>query len=202
LHFCVICLIISTMSTETLSPPLAHLAASLDAAAAVVAGVGPDQWDRPTPCAGWDVATVVAHLRDGTWWFTAALGGPPPDGDPDGRPAAALRRAGEAMLAGFSRPGALDATVSVPLGDVPGTVALQLRATEALVHGWDIAIATGQTLVVDDDVAREALGFSEVALQMIPADRSPFAPPSVVAPDAPPLTRLVALLGRDPAWRA
>ena len=34
--------------------------------------------------------------------------------------------------------------------DVPGIVALHLRATEALVHAWDVAVATEQQLVVDD----------------------------------------------------
>ena len=186
------------MSTTTTTDPLVHLSAALDGAAAVVDGVGPDRWDRPTPCAGWDVGAVVTHLRDGTWWFAGTLGGPPPGGDADARPGAVLRAANAALLAAFSRDGALDEAVSVPFGDVPGIVALHLRATEALVHGWDVAVATGQDLVVDDAVAAEALAFSEVALGMLPPDRSPFAPPVPVADDAPALVRLVALLGRDP----
>ncbi len=186
------------MSTTTSTDPLTHLAAALDVAADVVGAVGDDQWELATPCAGWDVAAVVAHLRDGTWWFSGALGGTPPGGDADARPGPVLRSAGDALLAGFSRPGALDEVVTIPLGDVPGIVALHLRATEALVHAWDVAVATDQELVVDDAVATEALGFSTVALEMLPPDRSPFAPPRPVAGDAPPLDRLVALLGRDP----
>jgi uncharacterized protein (TIGR03086 family) len=186
------------MSTTTSTDLLTHLARSLDAAADVVGGIGPDQWANPTPCTGWDVAAVVAHLRDGTWWFSGALGGSPPGGDAEARPGAVLRAAGEALLAGFSRPGALDAVVRLPLGEVPGSIALHLRATEALVHGWDVATATGQVLVVDDALVTEALGFSTVALGMLPPDRSPFAPSRPVADDAPPLDRLVALLGRDP----
>lgn len=190
------------MTTETIAPaPLTHLSRSLDVAADVVDGIGPDQWANPTPCAGWDVAALVAHLRDGTWWFSGALGGTPPDGDPDARPGAVLRTAGDALLAGFSRPGVLDEPVRIPLGEVPGVVALHLRATEALVHAWDLAVATGQVLAVDDAVATEALEFSTVALQMIPADRSPFAPSLPVAEAASPLDRLVALLGRDPDRR-
>jgi uncharacterized protein (TIGR03086 family) len=189
------------MSATTTIDPITHLAACVDLAADVVAAVEPDQWGLPTPCAGWDVATLVAHLRDGTWWFAGAVGGPPPGGSEDADPGTALRTAGAALVAAFERPGALDEVVSVPFGDVPGTVALHLRATEALVHGWDVAVATGQTLVVDDVVVAEAHAFSEVALQMLPPDRSPFAPSHTVPADAPPLDRLVALLGRDPAPR-
>ncbi len=187
------------MSTTTDTDPLTHLATALDVAAAAGDGVGADRWTAPTPGAGWDVAAVVAHLRDGTWGFAGPLGGPPPGGTDDARPGAVLRAAGDALLAGFSRAGALDGTVAVPLGDVPGVVALHLRATEALVHGWDVAVATGQTLEVPDAVAGEALGFSQVALGMIPPERSPFGPPVAVPDDAPALDRLVALLGRDPA---
>ncbi|QYG95174.1 TIGR03086 family protein [Iamia sp. SCSIO 61187] len=181
---------------------LGHLAAALAVPIAVIDAVADDQWTDATPCPGWDVAAVVTHLRDGTWWFSGTLGGPPPTGTADARPATVLREASDALLAGFSRPGALDAVIPIPLGEVPGIVALHLRATEALVHGWDVAVATGQDLVVDDAVAGEALGFSVAALEMLPPERSPFAPPRPVTDDAPPLTRLVALLGRDPSGPA
>lgn len=179
--------------------PLAHLEATLDVVADVAAGIGDDQWAAPTPCAGWDVSALVGHLRDGTWWCAGALGGPSPDDDPGAHPAHVVRVAGAALLAGFSRPGALDEALPLPLGEVPGSVALHLQATEALVHAWDLATATGQALDVDDAVAEEALGFTVVGLDMVPADRSPFAPPRPVPDDAPALDRLVALLGRDPS---
>jgi uncharacterized protein (TIGR03086 family) len=71
---------------------------------------------------------------------------------------------------------------------------------ETLVHGWDLATATGQRLPGSADALAEGvLDFSRALLARLPEGRHPFAPPRPVADDAPALDRLVALLGRDPA---
>jgi uncharacterized protein (TIGR03086 family) len=82
-------------------------------------------------------------------------------------------------------------------------VALHLRLTELLVHGWDLAHATGQpTTGLPDDLAEQELAFSRVQLERIPPDRSPFAPPQPIDDAAPAIDRLAALLGRSPAEAA
>jgi hypothetical protein len=48
------------------------------------------------------------------------------------------------LLTAFRSPGVLERVFTVPFGSVPGIVALHLRITEVLVHGWDVARATGQ----------------------------------------------------------
>jgi uncharacterized protein (TIGR03086 family) len=78
-------------------------------------------------------------------------------------------------------------------------VALDLRITEVLVHGWDLARATGQPATFPDDLAEQELAFSRAKLADIPSDRSPFAPPQPVAEDAPAIDRLAACLGRSVA---
>ena len=195
---------------------LDSLVTALAATRRVVAGVGPDRWTLPTPCSQWTVADVTAHLVQGNRNCTAALRGTPPApaadtgradaGLPDtGRPDAG--RPGGDLLAGydaaaaelveaFGADGALDRLVTVPFGTVPGAVALHLRITELLVHGWDVASATGQHVDVAPAVAEQELTFSERALEQLPADRSPFAPPQSAPADATALERLVALLGR------
>ena len=80
---------------------------------------------------------------------------------------------------------------------VPAAVALHLRLTELLVHGWDLAIATGQpTVGLPEDVAEQELAFSRHQLTQLPPGRMPFAPPQPVDQDAPAIDRLAALLGR------
>jgi uncharacterized protein (TIGR03086 family) len=172
----------------------------------LVAAVGSDQWSAPTPCGDWDVRTLLGHVVGGNLVFAAAacgatlaearqaLAGDPLDPDPD----AAYARAAEAVAVAFREPGALDRPMTIPFGTVPGSVGLHLRIVEALVHGWDLARATGRTVAYPDDVVEQEIAFSREFLPRVPPDRQPFGASRPVAADAPPLDRLVALLGRDP----
>ena len=65
-----------------------------------------------------------------------------------------------------------------------------------LVHGWDLARATGQPASFPDDLAEQELAFSRHKLADIPAGRHPFGPPQPVAAEAPAIGRLAACLGR------
>ena len=112
-------------------------------------------------------------------------------------PLAAYRESGEALRAAFTRPGVLDEVFRVPAGTLPGAVVLHLRLTELLVHGWDLARATGRsTTVLPADLAEQELAFSRRQLDRMPPGRRPFAPPQPVADAAPAIDRLAALLGR------
>lgn len=72
-----------------------------------------------------------------------------------------------------------------------------LRITELLVHGWDLARATGQPARFPDGLAQQELAFSRGALSAIPPERTPFAPSRPAGPDAPAIDQLAALLGRS-----
>jgi len=173
----------------------------------LVAAVGSDQWSAPTPCGDWDVRRLLGHLVGGNRLFAAALGGVSLEqarqalaGDPLGAdPAAAYADAAAEVAAAFRELGAPERPVTIPFGTVPATVALHLRIAEALVHGWDLARATGRTVRFPDDVVEQELAFSREFVGRIPPGRQPFAPPRSAPDDAPPLDRLVALLGRDPS---
>ncbi|WP_406638777.1 TIGR03086 family metal-binding protein [Amycolatopsis sp. WGS_07] len=184
--------------------PVDDLAAVLDSTSALVAGVS--HWDAPTPCPEWTVRELVNHLVLGHRLFTGVLRGEaggsldPRTADALGDdPVAAYREAVVRLLAAFRQPGVLERVVEVPAGRVPGIAAVHLRIVEELVHGWDLARATGQEPSFADDVAEREIGFSAAKLGDLPPERSPFAPPVPVAEDAPPLDRLVALLGRSPS---
>jgi len=181
--------------------PLQQLSSALAATEDLVAGVETEQWSAPTPCAGWDVADLVRHVVNGNHLFARALSGQPADPPagsmtPTDALLAAYREGADELLVAFSQPGALDKTVTVPFGTVPGQVALHLRITELLVHGWDLAKATGAPGRFPEDVAEAELAFSAPLLGRIPPDRNPFAPPQAVPDDAPAIDRLAGLLGR------
>jgi uncharacterized protein (TIGR03086 family) len=190
--------------------PIDQLAAALDGAEKIVAGVGPDQWELPSPCTDWTVRAVVNHLVGGNRLFARILGGeelPAREeliaasradrlGDD---PVAAHRESATELLAAFRVDGVLERTFTVPAGTVPGRAALGLRIVEALVHGWDVTQATGQRAEFPEELVQQALDFTRVQLTRLPAappGRGPFAPPQPVDDAAPPLDRLAALLGR------
>ena len=180
---------------------VSQLAEVLDAAGQLIATVPAARWADPTPCPGWTVRDLVGHVVAGNALFSRAFGGPDPDSaaadSPDPDLLAAYRSSAAALLEAVGQPGALDQIVTVPFGTVPGIVALHLRITEVLVHGWDLARATGQLVAFSEDVAEQELAFSRAKLSNIPPGRSPFAPPQPVADDAPAIDRLAACLGRD-----
>ncbi|MBA0127621.1 TIGR03086 family protein [Haloechinothrix sp. YIM 98757] len=182
------------------------LAAALGAVGDLVADIRQDQWSALTPCPEWQVRDLVNHMVIGSRLFTGILRGAaaaapgaldPKAGEKLGDdPASTHGEAAGDLLAAFRQPGVLESTFEVPVGTVPGIVAVHLRVVEELVHGWDLARATGQQLRFPDEIVERALEFTRGKLADVPPDRSPFGPPQPVPDDAPPVDRLAAILGR------
>ena len=83
-------------------------------------------------------------------------------------------------------------------GEVAGVVALD----EVVLHGWDLARATGQEFMCDPASAEAVLGFTERSAQPDQAAMRTglFGPVVPVADDAPVFDRALGFAGRDPAW--
>jgi uncharacterized protein (TIGR03086 family) len=166
----------------------------------VLADVRPDLLDRPTPCTGWDLARLLAHMEDGLDAFTEAAAGRV---EVDPLPTTttrveALREKACALLGAWTaaRPVRLSA---VDVGDV-GLDAPLLVATAALeitVHGWDVGQATGRRSPIPDDLARGLLAIAEHVIDA--GDRGPrFATPRPTPDDAGAGDHLLAWTGRTP----
>jgi uncharacterized protein (TIGR03086 family) len=187
----------------------AELEEALGLAGRLVAGVKPDQWELPTPCTEWNVRQLVDHLVSGHQLVARVLRGEPFEqavaavrsvDDRLGDDAAAAYDAGaREVLAGFTAPGVLGRVVRVPFGTVPGAVARHLRIVECLVHGWDLATALGVPFDPPAPLVEQEIAFSRPMVGQVPPERPVFAPTRSVAEGAPPIERLVALLGREPA---
>lgn len=179
----------------------------------IVKGVREDQLTAPTPCVEANLGDLLAHVDGLSLAFTAAATKTPLEGANSQASADATRLGAhwrtripqrltelanawrhEAAWTGMTRAGGLD----LP-GDLTGIIALN----EVLVHGWDIAVASGQPYACEPDLVRHAYGFVSASVAENPQG-SPglFAPPVPVPPDAPVLDQLLGLSGRDPAWRA
>jgi uncharacterized protein (TIGR03086 family) len=189
--------------------PLRPLATAVEVAAALVSGVRADQWDLPTPCEQWSVRQLVNHVVGGNRLFTRVLSGRPlPPREQLGQrahqdqlgddPAAAFRTSADELLAAFRAPGVLEREHTVPAATLPGPAVVHLRTVEILVHGWDLARATGQPVPFPDELVEPEIAFSEQLLPRLPEGRQPFAPSRTATGDAPAIDRLAALLGRTP----
>ncbi|WP_430330710.1 TIGR03086 family metal-binding protein [Rhodococcus sp. ACT016] len=179
----------------------------------LMAEVRPDQLTDPTPCAEFDVATLMGHLV-ATVDRARVIG---EGGDPatvplvrddvGDDPAGAYRIAAEKMWIVWGDDALLDLTVTAPWGRVPGRAAVWAYLNETLVHGWDLATATGQPAEADSALAEAALAVARRAIPASPrGGRVPFSAVVEPAEGAGPTERLANWSGRSgsdrPAMRA
>ena len=180
---------------------LADLDRALAATEAVVAGIRADQWTAATPCTELDTRGVLNHLVRGNLLFVAIIRDEPrpvPGTDHlGGDPLAAYQQAAEQLREAFRGPGVLGSVYDAPFGTAPGAAMAHVRITENLVHGWDLARATGQPGHFPDHVAGRALVRSRQRLTARPeGPGAPFAAEVPVPADAPAVDRLAGWLGR------
>jgi uncharacterized protein (TIGR03086 family) len=185
---------------ETSEIPQFHERA-LQSTGRFVAGVAADRWHASTPCEAWDVTTLVNHLVAGNLW-AAELGrgltidevGDRLDGDVLGDdPVAAYEASAKAAGAAFGAEGAMEAMFAVSYGPVPGKVYARHRLLDVFVHGWDLAVATGQETRLDPDLVEACLAYVEPRTEM----RTAWGFAELEAPaGADTQARFLALVGR------
>lgn len=159
--------------------------------AALVEEVRDDQLAAPTPCAEYTVADLLDHLDGVAVGFTIAAGGAEPD-----RVGVADRLRG--LAAAWGVPAAWEGETEGPAGLVlPNAVWGRIVLTEVVVHGWDLATATGNGLVLPEDALRHC---HEHVARFVPGAPLPelWGPPVAVASDAPLLDRILGITGRTP----
>jgi uncharacterized protein (TIGR03086 family) len=167
-----------------------------------VDAVEPGQWeDESLP--GWTVADLVAHLVSEHLWAPPLLAGEPyaegrfPDGTDDllgDDPFTGWETAADGSLAAFAEDGALMRTVHLSRGPTPATQYILEMTADLIVHGWDLAHATGGDTELPGELVTAALVFAE----RLPEDGVPglFDAPLDVSAAAPPQVRLLARFGR------
>jgi uncharacterized protein (TIGR03086 family) len=120
-------------------------------------------------------------------------------------PVASFDASADAALEAFSDPAALESTISLPFGQMPGQAALDLAVFDLTVHALDIAKATGQSTELDPEVLVAAYDHAKASItpEMRNEEGNPFAPAVEIADDAPIQDKLHALAGRGehPATR-
>jgi uncharacterized protein (TIGR03086 family) len=164
--------------------------------------VGDEEWVLPTPCAGWDVQTVVAHVVVGDAQIAPLFEGGAVERVEEFNPSvlgasplAAWRGTALSAIRAFAVPGALEERYAHPIGNVRGRTIIGFRVTDSLVHAWDIATAVGDTIVLDPEICEYCLDFWFPMAQTLP-ESGHFSSALLPPDDSDVATRLLALLGR------
>lgn len=174
---------------------------------ALLTGVRDDALDARTPCDDYTVAGLLNHFMGLTLAFRDAAAkarGAPPDPsdeqlDPTWR--TELPRRLSAMAEAWEQPGAWEGITEVGGVTLPATQIGMFGLNELVIHGWDLARATGQPYDCDQASIEAVLGLlSETAT----AEGTPglFGPIVEVDVNSPLLDRAVGLTGRSPSWQA
>jgi uncharacterized protein (TIGR03086 family) len=158
-----------------------------------VAGAANDL-DARTPCDAWDVRTLLDHMLDTQRYFVANARGedaplpaPVPPHVLSDDPVNDFKRSRTEMLAAFGEPGTIEKTGP----------SLGVASSDQLLHGWDLAQATGQ------DITMPA-GLAEAAYQTVHGlftddqRKGVFKPAIAVADDVSSQEQLLAYTGRQP----
>ncbi|MDH6542825.1 uncharacterized protein (TIGR03086 family) [Streptomyces sp. SPB4] len=189
------------------------MARASEAAVDIVRGIGPDEFDGSTPCPKLKVGALLNHLIffTGVRGRAAGLKQPPrarPDevaeghdftAEPDWAEVYAARSAATAAV--WSDPQAwVGETALTGSGRMPARFIGGIVLGEWLLHGWDLAVATGQKLNVDEELA--AALYEDIAAKAEMARQyGAFGPEVSVPATAPLFDRALGLAGRDPSWK-
>jgi uncharacterized protein (TIGR03086 family) len=156
---------------------------------------GAQQLDSDTPCAKWDVRELMNHMLETQQYFVGSARGQqatPPGQTPPTTllgddPVKDFKKAREEMLSTYS-----DKDVLEKSGPTLG-----VAVADQLLHGWDLATATGQSTAMPK-------GLADAAYQMIHGRltedqrKGSFGPEVAVDADASAQDKLLAYSGRNP----
>ncbi|MFB8083932.1 TIGR03086 family metal-binding protein [Streptomyces sp. NPDC055992] len=186
-----------------LEPAARRITAQLDAVDDAALGAA-------TPCPGVTVGALLAHVEGLAVAFRDAARkdlGATTDHAPSVESGVlepgwrtTLPAALDEMVAAWRSPDAWEGMTRAGSVDLPGQVAGMVALNELVLHGWDLAKATGQPFDAEDAHLHNSLALLAELGDNPPAG-PPFGPPVPVAENAPLLDRAVARGGRRPDWR-
>jgi uncharacterized protein (TIGR03086 family) len=179
----------------------------------LIAGLRDEQLTAPTPCTEASLGDLVDHVDGLSLAFTAAGTKTPLDGGSQGPSADASRLGADwriripdrlaKLASAWHDEAAWNGMTQAGGVDLPAEVAGIVALDEIIVHGWDIAVASGQSFTGEPYLLEAVYGFVQSTVAQNP-EGSPglFGPPVPVPDDAPLVDRLIGLTGRNHALLA
>jgi uncharacterized protein (TIGR03086 family) len=196
--------------------PMIDLGPAAREVARLLDGVSDRQLGGPTPCPDYTVGALLDHLMGLTLAFTwaarkttAAEGGSADAApgtstgeqlDPNWRKLLPTRL--DDLVEAWQDPQAWDGMTEAGGVTMPAEQMGVVALDELVLHGWDLARATGQSFQSDPASTSAVLEFTGMAAQPEHAAGRDglFGPVIDVPADRPALDRALGYAGRDPAW--
>jgi uncharacterized protein (TIGR03086 family) len=186
---------------------------SIDLAVSVIRGTDLARYGDPSPCAKYTVRDVVNHLAFGFLLAHRSGAREPWDpswtgedrtpylvGLPEEKWAQACADEADATARVWADPSAWEGEASMGGAPMPAAAIGSMMTAEFAVHAWDLAVATGRSVEVPDELGAAVL---DGVLAIAPSGREGgwFGAEVTVPTDAPAFVRALAASGRDPRWR-
>lgn len=164
-----------------------------------------DQWEAPTPCRDWNVRDLANHVTGEDLWTNPLMRGSTIEevgdrfdgdllGDDPIRASLAAARDAIRTVADVLPSGG---TVHLSYGEERMEEYIHQLAADHLVHGWDLAVATGGDPRLDPSLVHEVATWFADREEMYRAG-------GVIGPRAAPTGEpqgdFLAAFGRDPHW--
>lgn len=161
---------------------------------------GVSDWNAPTPVAEWVARDIIDHLISWPPAMLAGMGVELPAVEPTPDPLDGWRAHTANMQALLDDQDSVDRLVETADGSQPlSQVIDNYYLADIFMHSWDLAKASGQDADLDPQiVAAMVMGMSPMADSL--AASGQFGQPKVLDESHSDLDRLIALIGRDPAW--
>lgn len=189
--------------------PRFDLEPAASAVAELLDGIDDARLGAPTPCTGTSVAALLDHFVMLTAAFTDTARKAPGRAGPPPRPDAAhldpawrttLPRQLDGLVAAWREPSAWQGEASAGGVTLPADTMAAVALDELVLHGWDLARATGQRFEPDPASVEVVHGFTSAVATSGQVREGLFGPPVDVPADAPLFHRALGYAGRDPAW--
>jgi uncharacterized protein (TIGR03086 family) len=179
--------------------PVTAIEAVLAVVQPVLRNLTPEDQPKPSPCSEFTAHDVAVHLFGSLTQLGGMAGGTvtnPEEGSLENKVSVMTAQAVDAW-----RVVDLDGTITGPGGgDVPASSLAGILPLELMLHGWDLAQASGQDVHISDELVAY---LRTIADDLVPGGRTRgnFGPEVDAPADATPVEQLAAFAGRTPLHR-
>lgn len=184
--------------------------ASMDSTQRIVSGITESAWTNATPCDDWNVKDIVNHLVYENVWAVELLNGKSIgevgdafEGDLVGQhPQQKYESTTKDVRMIIERPDSMSLVCQISSGPIPGSEYAAQLFLDTLIHGWDIAVGSGQPGNLDSGLIEACIPLAVITRDAV-GEGGSFGNTVETQPQSDPQARLLALLGRDsPVWQS